>query len=217
MATKILIADNQVMMRQGLEALFSKEPDIDIVGQVTNSSEAIEVIDELEPDVIVMSVEMPDVGGITATKDITAKYPDVKVIALSTYDSKQFVVAMLKAGASGYVLKQMPFLELTNAIHAAQKGKSYLSGDLTDIVIDEYKDNLVSRNKDRKRKELNPRETQILSMLASGLSSKETAVELGKSPKTVDAYRRQIMRKTKNDNMADLIKFAIRTGLTSLK
>ena len=213
--TTIMLADSHLVMREGLTALFAKHPDMEVIGEADDGAKAVKLAKKLSPDVIVMDINLLNVDGIQATRRIVSDNPKARVLAFSIYTNRQFVSAMFRAGASGYVLKQLSFAELVKGIKALMDGKTYLCSSLEDMVVEEYKNQLVNFSS-RGSSELKDLEREILRLYSSGMSSKEIAVETGKSPKTIDAYRRVINKKLQINNTADLIKYAIRAGFTSL-
>lgn len=216
MTLKILLVDDHEIMRQGLCLLLDKHPDTEVIGQANNGRKAIQLTAELKPDVIVMDVNMPSLDGADATKQITGEHPDVKVVALSMHSKKGFVVEMLKAGAMAYVLKENAFSELIAAINTVMAGEIYLSSKITRIVVDDYvQDHTGGRGPSNTP--LTDRENEVLKMVGDGKASKEIALYLDLSVKTVDACRRKIMAKLKIDSVAELVKYAIREGLTPLE
>lgn len=215
MPLNILLVDDHEIMRQGLRMLLEKQSDMEVVGEANNGEKAVRLADELSPDVIVMDVNMPGLDGANATRQIKIRHPDMKVVALSMHSKKGFVVEMLKAGASAYVLKENAFSELVNAISTVITDEVYLSSRITRIVIDDYvKDNVVPGSS---YKPLTDRENEVLKLVGDGNSSKEIALDLDLSVKTIDACRRKIMTKLQIDSVAELVKYAIREGLTSLE
>ena len=213
---RILIADDHGIVRQGLRALLEEEGGIEIVGEAEDGSEVVELAAKLCPDVIIIDVSMPKVNGIEATRLIIEKTPSAKIVALSTYSKRSFVAEMLKAGALGYVLKSYLFDELIRAIHTVAGNKHYLSPQITDVLIEDYMDQ-SSEAAGADSKKLTDRERRMLQLLADGQSTKEIAFSLNISPKTADANRRQIMKKLGIFSIAELTKYAIREGLTSLE
>jgi len=201
-------------MREGLRSLIETKSDMQVVGETDNGVDAVQLAKQLKPDVVIMDVRMPQMDGIKATRQITRDNSEIKVLGLSVYTHKQYVLGMLKAGAKGYVLKDYAFGELINAIKIVMKNERYLSEKLTQLYPAEKLNHI-----ELDRKVLPPlteRETKVLKLISQGKSTKETALRLKKSPKTIDACRRQIMIKLNIDNIADLVKFAIREGLSSL-
>ncbi len=215
MSTRILLADDHVMVRQGLRSLIEKEHDMEVVGEVDNGRAALELVAELVPDVIIMDISMPNLNGINATSRIVQEFPGIKVIALSMHSSERFVTGMLNAGASGYILKDCLFDELAKAIRTVISGNIYLSSQITGVVVGEYVRH-VSRTTGSQLKLLSDREHEVLQLISEGMSIKQIAFKLHLSSKTVEANRRQIMVKLDIHSVAELTKFAVREGLTSL-
>lgn len=215
MALKILLVDDHEIMRQGLYLLLEKQPEIEVVGQAQNGRMAVELAREHKPDVIVMDVNMPGLDGVDATRQILQGNGDVKIVALSMHSKKGFIVEMLKAGACGYVLKESAFSELIAAINAVMSGEVYLSSKITRIVVDDYVHERTGAGS--QPTPLTDRESEVLKLIGDGGSSKEIALQLDLSVKTVDACRRRIMAKLHIESIAELVKHAIREGLTSLE
>ncbi len=202
-------------MRDGLRSLIETRSDMEVVGEADNGIRAVELARELLPDVVIMDISMPEMDGIEATKIITDENPKIKIVALSLYSNKQYVIGMLRAGASGYVLKDNAFRDLNAAVESVLRNKLYLSDKISHIDITEYQNNLSSEGQEDQL--LTDRENKVLQLLATGSTIKEIALTLGKSPKTIDACRQQIMTKMNFGNLAELVKYAIREGLTSLE
>ena len=212
---RILIADDHGIVREGLRALIEKQPDMEVVGEAEDGQMAVELAEELLPDVVVMDITMPNLNGIGATKQIVEKMPSVKVIALSTHSGRHFVVDMLKAGASGYVLKTCLTDDFIRAIRTVMTADEiYLSPRIASIVVDDYV-NAVPAEAASISSVLTDRERKVTQLLSEGKSTKEIALQLHVSPKTIDANRRQIMNKLNIHNVARLTKYAIQHGLTS--
>ncbi len=211
MTTRVLLADDHKILRQGLQTLLQNEPDIEVVGQADNGRGAIELAKELRPDVVIMDVAMPDVGGVGATRELVNAVPTAKVVALSMHSDRRFVTGMLSAGASGYLLKDSAFEELALSIRAVMRGELYLSAGITGVVVDELVGPRLA-----KEPLLSTRETEVLQLLAEGKSTADMARELGVSVKTIETHRRQIMHKLGLHSVAELTKYAVREGLTSL-
>jgi DNA-binding NarL/FixJ family response regulator len=172
---------------------------------------------ETEPDIVVMDVSMPDLNGIEATTQIIESVPDTRVIALSMHSDKRFVLGMLQAGAAGYLLKDCASQELANAIHQVAGGKKYLSPEITGVVIDDFLLGVSPGEALTVSSQLSAREREVLQLIAEGWSTKQIAAHLYVSVKTIETHRRQIMKKLDLHSIADLTKYAIREGLTSLE
>jgi DNA-binding NarL/FixJ family response regulator len=216
MPTRVLLVDDHAMIRQGLCSLLEKQSDIEVVGSVENGRKAVDIARELAPDLVIMDISMPNLNGIDATRKIIGEMGDVKVIALSIHSSQHFVAEMLKAGASGYILKECLFDELVEAIKTVLNGGTYLSPKITGVVIDDY----VKRLSTQYQPEgpvLTEREREVLQFLSEGKSTKQIAAQLHVSAKTIESNRRNIMDKLGINSVAELTKYAVREGLTPLE
>ena len=216
MTIRVLIADDHTIMRAGLRSLLEKENQIEVVAEAENGRRAVQLAVEHEPDVVVMDVSMPDLNGIEATSQVLENLPEAKVIALSMHTDKRFVMGMLRAGASGYLLKDCASQELANAIVSVASNKKYLSPDIAGVVIE---DSLygIQQEGETVSSLLSAREREVLQLIAEGWSTKQIAAHLYVSVKTVETHRRQIMKKLDLHNIADLTKYAIREGMTSIE
>ncbi|MHC4395696.1 MAG: response regulator [Planctomycetota bacterium] len=213
---RILIADDHGIMREGLRALIEKQSDMEVVGEAEDGQMVVELAKKFSPDVIIMDITMPNLNGVEATREILAQIPSARIIALSMHSNKRFVAEMLKAGAVGYVLKSYLFDELVRAIHSVSANAYYLSPQITDVLIEDYIGQPVTSGEPVSSR-LTERERRMLQLLSEGQSTKQIALRLGISPKTADANRRQIMSKLGIYSVAELTKYAIREGLTSLE
>lgn len=215
MSIKILLADDHEIVRYGLRCVIEEQPDMEVVGDAVNGRTAINLTHQLKPDVVIMDISMPDMNGIEATRRIRKEIPDTKVIVLSMHHKRQFVIDMLKAGVSGYILKTKVHDDLIRAIKAAVADEVYLSSKITGIVAHDIASNLPTSDKSAYAI-LTPREREVLQLISEGKSTKESALHLNVSIKTIESTRRQIMQKLDIHNVADLTKYAVNEGITSL-
>jgi DNA-binding NarL/FixJ family response regulator len=206
--TRILLADDHAVVRQGFKMLLSAQPDMEIVGEAANGREAVESAESLRPDVVVMDVAMPELNGIEATRRLAASAPHTRVIALSMHKDSVYVREILRAGARGYLLKDSGAEDLVSAIRAVAKGESYLSPAVSNAVLDDYR-----RHVTNPIDLLTSREREVLQMLAEGKTNKEIAGVLNLSVYTVDAHRGRIMEKLNLHSINDLVRFAVRNGI----
>ena len=215
MKITVLLADDHSIMRQGLRSLLEQEPDLEVVGEAENGHEAVRMAADLAPDVVVMDIGMPELNGIEATRKIKAQTEKVKVVVLSMHGDRRFVTGMLGAGASAYVLKSGAFEEVVAAIRAVLANQLYTSPKITNLVMEDYLRKLT-QPEPAQESPLSPREREVLQLLAEGKSTKEIAGRLFISVNTVDTHRRRIMEKLDIHSVAELTKYALREGLTSL-
>lgn len=189
---------------------------MEVIGETEGGLAAVRFIQEMSPDVVVMDITMPDLNGIEITHQIVNKAPGVKVLALSMHSEARFVVAMLAAGAAGYLLKDCAFEELAQGIRTVAANQTYLSPAIIDVVVKDY----IHRSEETDTTAfsvLTAREREVLQLLAEGKTTKEIALRLSLSVKTIETYRQQIMAKLNIQSIAELTKYAIREGLTALE
>jgi len=215
MSLKVLLADDHKIMREGLRSLIENQTGMTVVAESDNGRTAIRMTRKMKPDVIVMDINMPDMNGITATRQIVAEFPDVKIIAFSMHSDRQFVVEMLKAGVSGYLLKDSAFEELANAIRTVANNRNYLCTEVAKTILEDYKKNLLATESSAAMI-LTGREREVLQLLSEGRTTRQIAQQLHVSVKTAETHRRNIMKKLDLNSIAELTKFAIRQGLTSV-
>jgi len=215
MGVKILVADDHQIMRDGLRSLIAKQSGMEVVAVAENGRTAIKLTRKHKPDVIVMDINMPDMNGIDATRQIVAEFPGIKIIAFSMHSDHQFVAGALKAGVSGYLLKDSAFEELARAIRTVVANQTYLSPKIAVDVVKDYVEKLVD-DRTGAPSILTNREREVIQLYAEGHTTKHIAERLYVSIKTVETHRRNIMKKLDIRSIADLTKFAIREGLTSL-
>lgn len=215
MNVNILLVDDHTIMREGLRALIEKNPETVVVGEAGNGQEAIGLTAALHPDVVVMDLTMPVMNGIDATREIVAASPGTKVLALSMENDRFFVVEALKAGACGYLLKDAAFAELAEAIQTVARGETFLPQRIATLLVREFLQ-CIPDDISPVYENLTAREREILQLVADGKNTKEIAFHLGTACKTVENQRHAIMQKLNLFSIAELTKYAIRHGLTSL-
>jgi two-component system, NarL family, response regulator NreC len=215
MSIRILLADDHHIFREGLRSMFERAPDMEVVAEAQDGRQAVRLAKDLGPDVIILDIAMPELNGIEATRLIIAENPAANIIALSMHSSRKYLSEILKAGAKGYLLKDSPFDELQRAIRAIMAGETYLSPKVTGIVVQGYV-NPSKQEEESVFSILSSREREVLQLLAEGYTSKEIADRLYLSAKTVDVHRKNIMDKLGVHNLAELIRMAIREGVTSV-
>lgn len=215
MAIRIILAEDHKIMLEGLRSLIGKQSGITVIGEAGSGRMAVKLALELLPDIVIMDITMPDLNGIEATYQITSELQDTKVIILSMHDDKLYVIKAFKAGALGYLLKKSTFDELICAVQTVNNSEIYLSPGITDIVIENFVHSL-SNNKSLSSSLLTDRECEVLRLIAEGKSTKEISLSLYVSIKTVEVHRKNIKDKLGIYNVAELTKYAIREGLTSL-
>ena len=228
---KVLLADDHRIVRQGLRSLLESQEDMQVVAEAGDGRQALELAAEHEPDVVVMDVAMPQLNGIEATRRLISDQPDTKVVALSMHSDRRYVAEALKAGASAYLIKDGAFDELVSAIRAVVANKVYLSPRVAGVVVDDYVRRLPGDGRDAEGadnggrgggvpnafQKLTAREREVLQLMAEGFATKEIASRLHVSVKTVETHRRQLMEKLQLYSVAEVTKYAIREGLTSLE
>jgi two-component system NarL family response regulator len=214
MSIRVLLVDDHELMREGLRAILEKEPHLEVIGEAQSGREAVEQVRALAPDLVIMDVAMKDLNGIEATRQIRAASDGVKVVALSSYSDRRYVTAILAAGASAYVLKANAYDNLRRAVDAAIRGKSYLCPEVASGVIQAA--TAAGPAGSTVYSVLGPREREVLQLLAEGLSSPQIAARLHVSTATVESHRRNLMAKLEIHSVAELTKYAIREGITSL-
>ncbi len=205
---RILLGDDHAMVRQGFRLILAAEPDMEIVGEASNGREAVEMAEKLQPDVVVIDVAMPELNGIEATRRIVRANPRIRVLALSMHKDAVYVREILRAGASGYLLKESIDRDLIAAVRSLASGQSYLSPAISDIVLSDYR-----RNVKDPLDLLTSREREVLQLIAEGKTNKDIATALNLSIYTVDSHRGRIMEKLNLHSVGELVRFAMRSGL----
>ena len=216
MKTTVLLADDHAIFRDGLRALIERSPDREVVGEAEDGRSAVNLAGKLRPQIVVMDIGMPELNGIEATRQIVAACDETRVIILSMHSEKRFITEAFKAGASGYLLKDGAFEELERAIAVVVARQTYLSPSIAGSVVDVLVDSDRSKNGSSAPPDLTPREAEVLQLLAEGRGIKEIAARLHLSQKTIETHRRKVMDKLGIYNVAGLVRYAIKAGLTSL-
>jgi DNA-binding NarL/FixJ family response regulator len=213
---KVLIVDDHTLVRAGIRSLLALVEDIEVVGEASDGKEAITKVKNLMPDVVLMDLAMPVMGGLEATRRLRKEYPSTKVLALTQYDDSEYVIPIIEAGASGFVTKMSAFSELAAAIEAAYKGESYLSSTAATALVEEYQQKIPSEGEQDPYQQLTDREREVLKLVAEGHTSREIADILVVSPKTVEWYKSSLMKKLNIHSRTDLIKYAIRKRIITI-
>jgi DNA-binding NarL/FixJ family response regulator len=213
---KVLIVDDHTLVRAGIRSLLSLVEDIEVVGEASDGKEALTKVKNFMPDVVLMDLAMPVMGGLEATRRLRKEYPALKVLALTQYDDSEYVIPIIEAGASGFVTKMSAFSELAAAIEAAYKGESYLSSTAATALVEEYQQKIPSEGEQDPYQQLTDREREVLKLIAEGHTSREIADILVVSPKTVEWYKSSLMKKLNIHTRTDLIKYAIRKRIITI-
>lgn len=212
---KVVIVDDHQIVREGLRSLLEKQPGMDVVAEADDGRIVLELVKELSPDVVIMDIGMSGLSGIDATSQVLKISPGTKVLALSMFSDKQYIKGMLKAGASGYMLKDCASRELIDAIRVIIQGNIYISPSVAGVVMEDYLGDSQERASSN-HSLLTSRELEVLQLIVDGKSTKQIASSLSLSAKTIESHRIRIMKKVDVDNIAGLVKYAIREGITSL-
>ena len=214
MTVRVILADDHAVVREGIRRILEENSDVEIVAEAGSGRDAVELSGRILPDVVVMDIAMPDMNGIEATRRITTQAPNVRVIALSAYSDRRYVLEALEAGADAYVLKADVADELLRAIDAVTRGRRYLSSEVAGVVVNGYVRGQSPCDRSAASAVLGAREREVLQLVAEGLTSHQIAQRLHIADKTVAAHRHNIMAKLGLHSIAELTKYAVREGLT---
>ena len=211
---RVLLADDHKLVRAGIRSLLERLPDVEVIAEASDGREAIRLVEKSEPQVVLMDLAMPELNGLEATRHLTRTFPKVRVIILSIYSDEEHVYQALRAGAAGYLLKGSATEELELAIRSAAEGETYLSPPVSKLVIMEYirRTNVGLSSRER----LSPRQTQILKLIAEGKTTKQVALELAISVKTVETHRSALMTRIGIRDVAGLVRYAVKIGLVDM-
>lgn len=216
MTIRVVLADDHQIVRTGLRELLEKQSDVKVVGEARNGEEAIKLVREIKPDVVIMDIAMPDMNGIEATYQLLAANKNLKIIALSMYSDRRFVRGMLKAGACGYLLKDCALEDLVTGIRSAISNRMYMSPQISDAVVKDHIQQLKKTDLSAYAF-LTNREVEVLQLLSEGKTTREIAAKLSLSVKTIETHRQQLMEKLGIYTVAGLTKYSIKEGITSLE
>jgi len=211
---RVLVVDDHAILRDGIRSLLESQDDIIVVGEAGDGGEAIELVDKLLPDIVLMDISMPKTNGLEATRTIKDRHPQLKVLILTQHDNREYIAPALGAGAAGYVLKRSGRREMLNAIRQIHEQGVFLPNNIAQEVLQDYSQ--TGRTVEEDEQHLTDRERQVLQLIVRGRSNKEIALELGISPKTVSVHRTNLMSKLNVQNTVELIRFATNHPLLSL-
>lgn len=221
---RLMLVDDHQVIRTGLKSFLQTQPDLEVVAEANNGQEAIERALEIRPDIIIMDISMPTMDGLEATRRLKEVWPQVIILCLTVHEDKFYFMKMLEAGASGYLTKQAASDELVQAIHTVASGHIYLQPALARWLLEDYQQLVETPFSDKSEngkgvglEALSERERGVLEMVGQGLNNNEIGEKLGLSPKTIARHRERIMSKLNLHSRTELVKFAIRTGLISVK
>jgi DNA-binding NarL/FixJ family response regulator len=212
MHTRVLLADDHAMLRDGIRMVLEAQQGIRVVGEAEDGRQALEMVEELEPDVVVMDIAMPNLNGAEATRQIKRRFPRVQVVILTMHENQHYLAQIVQAGAIGCVLKRSAGTELVTAVKAAARGESYFSPSLATMMLDSYKMRLYEEGEDDLSL-LTEREREVLQLAAEGKTNQEIAEQLFVSIKTVQTHRMHLMKKLSAHDRTELVHHAIRLGV----
>ena len=210
---RVLVADDHAIVRDGIRALLALTEDIEVIGEAANGRDALKMVTRLSPDIVLMDIVMPLMDGLEATRRVHKEFPEAKVIVLTQYEDREYVLPVIEAGASGFISKAVASSELTSAIRSVYHGDSFLSPSIARLLVEDYRQIArIGKTKDISE-QLTDREREILKLLAEGHSTREIAQMLVISPKTVERHKTNLMTKLDIHNRLDLFKYALRKGI----
>jgi len=212
---RVMVVDDHTIVRDGICALLALAGDIEVVGEAANGNEAIEMVKELEPNVVLMDIAMPIMGGLEATRRICKEFPRTRVLILTQYDDKEYVFPVIEAGASGFISKAAASSELASGIRSIYQGDSYLSPSVAKLLVEDYQHEVGRAGHDT-YEQLTNRERDVLKLVVEGYTTQEIANMLIVSPKTIEGHRTNLMAKLGIHNRTELIKYAIRKGIITI-
>lgn len=212
---RILLADDHTLVRQGIRRILEEHPDWRVVEEASDGREALRQALELQPDVVIMDIGMPQLNGLEAARQIARRAPSIRVLILSMHADEAYITQAVEAGAIGYILKDSADTELVKAVSAAIQGRSFFSPKATTILLDEYRRSLARRGITDRYESLSEREREVLQLIAEGHSNKSIATILGVAPATVETHRSHILEKLDLHSVAEVVLYAVRRGIVS--
>jgi len=212
---RVLVVDDHTIVRDGICALLALTGDMEVVGEAANGSEALKIVKELEPDVALMDIAMPIMGGLEATRRICKEFPRTRVLVLTQYDDKEYVFPVIEAGACGFISKAAASSELASGIRSVYHGDSYLSPSVARLLVEDYQ-HRGGRVGHDPYEQLTDRERDVLKLVAEGHTTQEIADMLVVTSKTVEGHRTNLMAKLGIHNRVDLVKYALRKGIITI-
>ncbi|MBN1368487.1 MAG: response regulator transcription factor [Dehalococcoidales bacterium] len=213
---RVLVVDDHTVVRDGISALLALAGDMEVIGEANNGNEAIELIKKLMPNVVLMDIAMPVMGGLEATRRILKDFPGTKILVLTQYDDKEYFLPVIESGASGFISKAAASSELVTGIRSIYRGDSFLSPSVTKLLIEAYQRSITDKNSHDPYNELTQRERDIFKLLVEGYTTQEIAYSLSISPKTVEGHKTKLMNKLGVHNRFELIKYALRKGVNHI-
>jgi DNA-binding NarL/FixJ family response regulator len=214
--TRVLIVDDHTIVRDGISSLLALAGDIEVSGEAANGREGLEKVGKLLPDVVLMDISMPIMGGLEAIHRIHKEFPEVKILVLTQYDDKEHVFPAIQAGANGFISKMSASSELTSGVRAVAAGESYLSPAIAKLFVEDYQRVPPVEDKNDPYKELTDREREMLKLVVEGYKTRQIAEMLSITPKTVEAHKTSLMKKLGIHSNLELVKYALRRGIISL-
>jgi DNA-binding NarL/FixJ family response regulator len=214
--TRVLLAEDHTIVRKGLRSLLETQAGIEVIGEAEDGREAVVQVEQQRPDIVLMDITMPGLNGLEATRQIKKRFPEVKVLILTVHSDEEYIRQILRAGASGYLVKQAAPHELISAIEAIQRGESYLSPSVSKKVVQEYVQHATGSAEEDSCERLTDREREVLQLIAEGNSTRDIAELLHTSVKTAETHRARLMGKLDIHSTAELTQYAIRKGVISL-
>jgi len=213
---KVIVVDDHTIVRDGICSLLSLTPDIEVIGEAANGREALEMLKKLMPDVVLMDIAMPIMGGLEATRRIIKEFPRIKVLALTQYDDREYVFPVIEAGACGFISKTAASSELASGVRSVYRGDSFLSPSVARFLVESHQQGASIARIHDPYEQLTDREREILKLLVEGYTTQEIADMLVVSYKTVEGHKTNLMSKLDIHSRTDLVKYALRKGIITI-